>query len=487
MQILFDRRWTDREEGVARRVVHPQKHPEPILQAEKPWEAGGSVQTTRSIFYDADRASWRMYYRAAPAGGSDDGHSLICLAESDDGLHWRRPELGLVAFEGSRANNIVLSRNNGDGFLMNVIRDGVDEDPARRYKAMGFCAGGDKSKGIHVAFSPDGLRWTPHPDNPVLATTVVTDCVLFHDYDPVRRRYQAFPRPRTYPKRRFVAFSESADFVRWQRPRIILTPDADDGPDDEFYGLVSHPAGEELVGALWIYHNDASQKMTNELVWATDPLHWNRFPGREAYLPLGHPGAPDCGMLMPVTFASAGDEVRIYCNAVDHGHGRGGEDNLRQLPPDGSPRCAAVTVATIPKDRFVELVATSDRALVETRFVSMGEGGLSVNADGSRGPIRVEVLNQFYEVVPGFSAGECDPITTDGTDIHVTWQRGRRTAAREARSPQDTHRIGNVVKIRFHMEKGARLFAYNAGLDPVLETDARHGEPLASGRGQADP
>ena len=33
---------------------------------------------------------------------------VTCYAESLDGIHWYRPELGLVEFEGSKRNNILM-------------------------------------------------------------------------------------------------------------------------------------------------------------------------------------------------------------------------------------------------------------------------------------------------------------------------------------------------------------------------------------------
>lgn len=53
-----------------------------------------------------------MYYRAGPltleAKTARFGNMVVCRAESDDGLVWNKPSLGLVASGGSKANNIVL-------------------------------------------------------------------------------------------------------------------------------------------------------------------------------------------------------------------------------------------------------------------------------------------------------------------------------------------------------------------------------------------
>ncbi len=50
-----------------------------------------------------------MYYRGSTfrMPGRND-HETTCYAESDDGIHWRRPKLGFYEFDGSKENNIIL-------------------------------------------------------------------------------------------------------------------------------------------------------------------------------------------------------------------------------------------------------------------------------------------------------------------------------------------------------------------------------------------
>ena len=53
-----------------------------------------------------DNGSWRMWYRAAPPNGGWYGNR-VAYAESNDGITWRKPELGLTEFNGSKRNNLV--------------------------------------------------------------------------------------------------------------------------------------------------------------------------------------------------------------------------------------------------------------------------------------------------------------------------------------------------------------------------------------------
>ena len=54
----------------------------------------------------------------------------VCYATSRDGIHWERPNLGLVEYQDSSDNNIVLL----DASFGNVIKDTRDPDPDRLYK-----------------------------------------------------------------------------------------------------------------------------------------------------------------------------------------------------------------------------------------------------------------------------------------------------------------------------------------------------------------
>ncbi len=77
-----------------------------------PWE--GNTSLFHTVFQDGPL--YRMYYRGTQCVPTEDPakpppivSSFFCYAESDDGVHWRRPELGLVEFQGSSKNNILWS------------------------------------------------------------------------------------------------------------------------------------------------------------------------------------------------------------------------------------------------------------------------------------------------------------------------------------------------------------------------------------------
>ena len=65
----------------------------------------------------------------------------IAYAESTDGIHWDRPNFGLVEFRGNRDNNLVSIEPADHPFAVandyvSVLKDEADPDPGRRYKMV---------------------------------------------------------------------------------------------------------------------------------------------------------------------------------------------------------------------------------------------------------------------------------------------------------------------------------------------------------------
>ncbi len=131
------------------------------LRLDRPWEGAFSTYTTIL----ADGGLFRMYYRGAPAAGEDgDKGEVTCYAESRDGVHWSKPELGLYEVRGTRHNNVILANQpplSHNFCPMIDTRPGVA--PGERYKAV---AGVHRS-GLHGFVSADGIHWKKIQKGPV--------------------------------------------------------------------------------------------------------------------------------------------------------------------------------------------------------------------------------------------------------------------------------------------------------------------------------
>ena len=78
--------------------LHEAKPREVILVTDEPWE--GNTCAYYTIFQDGDK--YRMYYRGSHWDESKKRAThpeVVCYAESTDGIHWQKPELGICEFE----------------------------------------------------------------------------------------------------------------------------------------------------------------------------------------------------------------------------------------------------------------------------------------------------------------------------------------------------------------------------------------------------
>ena len=113
-ELFVDRHLIEKLDGVRLQLHRPQPR-EVAMEFDLPWERHAPGYVT--VFQDRDL--YRMYYRAMPDGAGDaSSRQVTCYAESKDGIHWSRPELGLVGFGGSGStlgNCYVFNLNLGDG------------------------------------------------------------------------------------------------------------------------------------------------------------------------------------------------------------------------------------------------------------------------------------------------------------------------------------------------------------------------------------
>ncbi len=218
LELFSDDFLIDRLGGEAGRRLH---HPQPqeiALVHDAPWEGSGSGY--HSVFQDGPL--YRLYYKAwhldVSAGKLEtDAHPLYCCyAESEDGIRWRKPALGLHDFRGSRANNIVLTSENlgsvnPDAGHIAVFKDENPDCPAEtRYKAI------VRSRTPHglLAFgSPDGLRWSPMANRPII-TDGAFDSQNLAFWDSERGEYRAYWRIFTQGYRA-IRTATSKDFLNW--------------------------------------------------------------------------------------------------------------------------------------------------------------------------------------------------------------------------------------------------------------------------------
>lgn len=414
------------------RVVHPGTKTGPVLTPTEPWESN-MVQIYGSAFWDPSYGKYRMYYAGIASGWR------MLYAESDDGITWEKPELGLVEYQGSTANNIVLAPGGSGG----VIYDPHDPDPNRRYKMMTLP---NPPRTYQAFFSPDGFTWTPSPVSPALpAADVITV-----DYDEENGRFIAMSK-QPYGVRAFF-LSTSTDFVHWSTPEYALAADAldqqiahDNGAlEAQTYGLPAMAYGNDYVGFPWMLEiTELAPDGTTgggvdgpsyvQIAASRDLRHWHR-PDRSQVVELGPDGTWDDGMIFTSSNLIVTDtDVSMYYGGWDDTHG---------VP--GGQRSAAIGRVTWRKDGWVSMRAGAETGTLTTKELDGSGDSLFVNAVlGSGGSLRAEILDAAGDPLPGFGLADSNPVTGDQLKAELTWD-GADFAA-----------IGDQpVKIRFHLTGG---------------------------------
>ena len=264
---------------------HQLQQPKPhdvAIVTDKPWE--GNTCAYYTVFQDGD--IYRMYYRGShfdEQTGKAAHREVTCYAESRNGIDWTKPELGLIDWEGSTANNIVL-----DGLgthCLTVFRDDRPGVPAdARYK--GISRG--NPKGLYVFQSPDGLAWTRIQDKPVI-TNGAFDSQNLAFWDPVRREYRAFWRYFGNGVRS-IRTASSRDFIHWG-------PDADlkygDAPVEHLYTntIRKYPRAPHIYVGFPTRYQPKNSQVEPVFMISRDGVNFRRYS--EPLIPITAPSDRD--------------------------------------------------------------------------------------------------------------------------------------------------------------------------------------------------
>jgi hypothetical protein len=116
--------------GVRIGVARPRLTAEPVIRPDRPTD-GVLMGGYCTLLKDGGR--FRLWYESYLPGRTKDEEVQICYAESDNGYDWKKPELGLIEFNGSKANNLVYSNGHGATIFIDPAAK-----PAERYKLVHY-------------------------------------------------------------------------------------------------------------------------------------------------------------------------------------------------------------------------------------------------------------------------------------------------------------------------------------------------------------
>ena len=333
-QLFVDDHLIAETRQVEKQFHQPRKHGEYVLKPEHPWE--GTACLAHGTVVREPGGSLRMYYVGAMwhvpfKRATDNPLNNLCVAYSNDGIHWEKPRLGLYPYQGRKDTNLILPVQPEvtcyEQFC--VLHDLHGADPGRRWKMgvfhMGYSVflndpsdpsvlrispGPYPGQAYYAYFSEDGLRWKLLPDpiftsgwDPMRLQTWPLAGVCENTsimYDQARKKYVAFVRiydtrpgrPRNWRAR---GICESDDFLHWTTPRVLFLPREDDEPGLQFYSSTGFPYESMYLGLLRCYRSRSTGQIYFQLVSSRDGMHWERAAFRQPFIDNGPVGSIDGG------------------------------------------------------------------------------------------------------------------------------------------------------------------------------------------------
>ena len=450
-------------------VLHsPRRHPaNPVVRRGDDESIDSwAVQFYGSVIRDRNSGRFRMWYVAVSKEERED-RSLprsapwrVAYAESDDGINWTKPALGLVKAGGNTSNNLVRLDPHIGVLNLKVLDEPDDPNPDQRYKmgAHVWFPKNDRRLGTLATFvSADGLTWKLNTGaRPVDAEMPEADTVIppLH-FEPVGGLYKwdglyhlsgqnAIVAARPYHGRVSRTFA-SSDFINWTQAsgiQFVRTPQHNLlGPGKSLIGEQTHEGisvwnrGNVLIGISGMWHGTPEWKdLTIDLgfVVSNDGIRFREPAHEHIFLKRGKDGEWDQGgLLQGQGFENVDNETLIYYGAWDP---RGWQDS----PPRGG-----VGVATLPRDRFADLVVDSTtegngdyqmRKTVSsftTRSISTHRdvpARYYLNASGlsEQATLKVELLTHKLEPVPGYSGDNAAIVRQSGFQVPIEWPGQQR-------------------------------------------------------------
>ena len=463
------------------RLHHPVFR-EVVIEHDAPWE--GTACGYHTVLQDGD--TYRMYYRGwnfntLPGKLEVDSKPVACYAESQDGIHWVKPDLGIIEYEGSKQNNIIV-----DGIGTHNFMPVIDENPAcpreERYKAL---AGYKAEGGLFAYKSPDGIHWSLMQEKPVI-TNGAFDSANLAFWDPSMGKYRAYWRtftagvtekdnwkPAGY---RAIRTATSADFLHWDNEADLTYVDS---PDEHLYTnnvapyyraphiLVGTPEryidrGPSVRTKWWGVWSPSMKALPDlekrELRASSDQRYgtalsetlimasrdgvkfkrWNEAfirPGiqRDDSWYYAHQKVAWNMLETKAARAGAPPELSFYASS-GYWHGKG----------------VKISRYTLRLDGFVSASAPMQGGELLTRVLRFEGSKLKLNfATSAAGTLKLEIQDAKSHPIPGYSLQEADETFGDEIDRTVSWN-GSTDVSRLA---------GKPVRLRFTLQD-ADLYAF---------------------------
>ena len=470
---VIDPRYRHIPHGIRIRTLPAQKRELDLI--DRPWESYGvgaaGHATCNFLTIMQDGATYRGWYNALSrehiehASKRDPNFTAyICYAESDDGVNWWKPDLDVMALNGSKTN-IVFGTDLSDGW--SVHAPSVFKDPSvpeqERYKMVWMSSIEKRTilpivdtyrdrEGIldhwltqdHLpcvagAVSEDGIHWKSLPEPLVLHCS---DTQNIASYDTLLNAYVGYFRM-NYNDRRSIGRAETRDFRRWPYPTPVLEPGPEEKPFTDYYlSCKTLYPGTRDVHLMFVNAYDRFNDISEiRLAVSDDGIVWH-FPPGGPVIGHGEPGQWDGAYkaAFPDLFFLPDGDMALPFVGTTLPHKSSRYQGFRR----------GNALAVWPKGRLTCIEAEEEGELTTCPLRRSGQH-LHLNVQTKQaGFVKVEVLDDKGTPLPGRAIDECVPVSGDFGDQIVRWKTGTNLG-----SGGD-----QPIMLRFKL-RSARLFTWN--------------------------
>jgi len=422
--------------GVRIRAHKPSERRKLVIAPEKPWESAPIVIAECIVEDNGVYKAW-----AECSAGP-------CYLESDDGLTWRRPIVGLVEFRSSKENNLIPSAPKRNVFIdpsseyryKSVWEASFNQDEFDAYRQRRPDAWSTMAKrqignevryvGLKGAVSRDGFTWE-EIDHPLVIDH--TDTVNVGYYDARREKYIIYVRKwNTLPRapgympdtwdswlahgRRCIGRIEADDFRNLPLSQLIVEPSPEMPPT---FGLYTNcftwiPEAPDLFLMFPAAYDVIDDTTQTWIASSLDGKAWHWIPGNPLFetAPFGQWDGGCLFAYPPLMELGDGSFALPYIGAnVPHKYPRG------LVKTDWA-------YAIWPHGRLIAIEAEERGEFATVPMIPPGQK-LYINALTKRtGYVRVALqrCGDTTEIVPGRGFKEAIAVVGDHPRTLVRWQ-----------------------------------------------------------------
>ncbi len=389
-------------------------------------------------------------------------------AESDDGITWTKPSLGLIEFESGKNNNIILSGQraseetqgaltNFDGYT--ILRDDAEENPAKRYKMLahwesihfwdnhevnGSLGRSEErmkayaaARGKYITYSPDGIHWNAPLERIIFPDGGGDRFLVIRDHR--NTQWWGYSRSEGHGG---AALTTSKDLINWSPPEALpaLNAGATELPAIEC--MIPFNYGNQDLG--FVVAMDKSKKLLySYLVSHHDGEPWQWVNPKIPFIPLGTPSSYNSTGAVPLHNEPfiMGDKLYIFFNSF--------AITPKPYYPEGM---RTIGLATLRCDGFAGLQSSENEGIFLTKPIRISGIKLFANVEQreSGGMASVALLQTDGTPITGYTSDDVISITTDAVRYPVTWK-----------TKKDLSELaGQEVVLSVRMTRGCVIYAF---------------------------